>query len=343
MGQFDGILGLLSNPGISAGLSDLGAGLLSAPNWKGGFQQAGLRATQMEPYRQEASQLRQDKTLEAAKQNQTAAYFRKIGRNDIATAIELGQVDGGAAFKEHWQRQAAEKKTAEGGPTTEDPATVREWQYFSGLNPEQQGAYLRMKRANPYLDIGTGFASPDPINPGQTVGPAIVKENFTEAFDTASGTAKGKTAAEIQAEADSLSSKLPGLKTVIGELGELAKTATYTATGQVIDSAMREAGMEPSAAAVARTKYIAMVDNQVLPLLRDTFGAAFTVKEGETLRATLGDPNKSPTEKQAILEAFIEQKMRDLEAMQSRLSPAGGQQQPTSGGVVDYSTYFGGQ
>jgi hypothetical protein len=59
---------------------------------------------------------------------------------------------------------------------------------------------------------------------------------------------------------------------------------------------------------------MAMVDNQVLPMLRDTFGAQFTVKEGETLRATLGDPDKTPAEKKAVLEAFIEQKIRNIEA-----------------------------
>jgi hypothetical protein len=31
--------------------------------------------------------------------------------------------------------------------------------------------------------------------------------------------------------------------------------------------------------------------------------------------ATLGDPDKSPQEKQAVLKAFIEQKRRDIEAL----------------------------
>jgi hypothetical protein len=57
----------------------------------------------------------------------------------------------------------------------------------------------------------------------------------------------------------------------------------------------------------------------VLPMLRDTFGAAFTVKEGETLRATLGGDDKSPAEKQAILKAFIAQKKRDLDALTVRV------------------------
>jgi hypothetical protein len=208
------------------------------------------------------------------------------------------------------------------GGSSNVPANIQEWEYFSKLPPAEQSQYLTMKRSVPYLDLGPEYARPDPVT-GQPTR-TMTKDNFTPAYDAASGTAQGKVDVEVGAEASSLASKLPGLKSVVGELSQLAEKATYTVTGQVIDSAMREAGLEPTEAAVARTKYIAMVDNQVLPLLRDTFGAAFTVKEGETLRATLGDPNKGPTEKQAILEAFIEQKVRDLAALQSRVPAASG-------------------
>jgi hypothetical protein len=149
---------------------------------------------------------------------------------------------------------------------------------------------------------------------------------FDKKFNEASGTAAGKVEGEAAGTLDSMRSKLPGLEYVVGELDKLADQATYTVGGQVIDEVMRQSGMEPRDAAVARAKYIAMVDNQILPMLRDTFGAQFTVKEGETLRATLGDPNGSPQEKQAILKAFIEQKKRDIEALevQTGAAPASG-------------------
>lgn len=190
--------------------------------------------------------------------------------------------------------------------------TVRPAEVPEGFTP--QSRYEK-------LDLGTHYRITDTTT-GQTWDEP--KQNEQAARDTAVGANLGKADAENIAAADSLASKMPGLQTVVGELSELAKTATYTQTGQLIDTIARETGAVPGEAAVARTKYIAMVDNQVLPLLRDTFGAAFTVKEGETLRATLGDPNKAPAEKQAILEAFIEQKVRDLEAMQSRIPSGGG-------------------
>lgn len=230
--------------------------------------------------------------------------------------------------------EAAMKMMAQAQSGGQDPATVREWQYFSGLPEAQQAAYIRLKRANPYLDIGTGYVQPDPINPGQTTGGPIAKDNYTPKYDEALGAGQGKTAAETQADFESLNSKLPGLKSVVGELSQLAQTATYTQTGQLWDNIVRETGQMPPEGAVARTKYMAMVDNQVLPLLRDTFGAQFTVEEGKSLRATLGDPDKSPVEKQAILEAFIEQKQRDLEALRSRL-PGAATSAPAAGPAND--------
>jgi hypothetical protein len=168
------------------------------------------------------------------------------------------------------------------------------------------------------VDGGTEWILLDPVT-RQPVG-TIPKNNEAAAYETAMGTATGKTDAEILAARESTASKLPGLKQVVSQLGDLAKTATYTQTGQLIDNVTRELGGEMSPAAVDRAKYIAMVDNQVLPLLRDTFGAAFTQKEGETLRATLGDANKSPVEKQAILDAFIQQKERDVLGMDSNMA-----------------------
>ena len=132
----------------------------------------------------------------------------------------------------------------------------------------------------------------------------------------------GKSRGETQSELSSLSSKMPGLYGVVDRLQELAKTATYTRAGKFLDAAGRELGMEPREGAVARAEYTAIVDNQILPLLRDTFGAQFTAEEGQRLARTLGDPDKSPTEKSALLRAFIEQKERDIQAMQNRLGGA---------------------
>lgn len=339
------LLSGLNNPGFKGfagnALSDLGYGLTRGKNLNEGFQYATQRTAELDPMRTAELEQRQKNEQEQQALSRTADYLETVpGGKPYADAMRKGGMNGSDAFR-GWFELSRPR------PPGDAPATVQEWEYFNKLPPEQQSQYLRMKRSTPFLDIGTGFVQPDVVNPGQIAGQEIIKDNMTPAYDAAFGAGMGKIDVETRAAADSLASKLPGLKSVVSELGDLAKTATYTQTGQLFDAIVRETGQMPPEGAIARTKYMAMVDNQVLPLLRDTFGSAFTVTEGDNLRATLGNPNVSPVEKQAILEAFIEQKVRDLQALQSRLPNGGGAQMPGNAGGGDVESlvnkYLAGQ
>lgn len=150
----------------------------------------------------------------------------------------------------------------------------------------------------------------------------------------------GKALGESQALLSDVESFQPKLENVVNKLSELGKKATYTKAGIARDFALRELGQPISEAGIARAEYIATVDNEVLPLLKQTFGAAFTEREGAKLSATLGDPNKSPPEKDAVLKAFIEQKRTQIEALQRRTG-----QNPTTpvmGTVEDGYVFMGG-
>ena len=150
---------------------------------------------------------------------------------------------------------------------------------------------------------------------------------------------------------------LPGLYDVVDELADLASVATYTATGLAADNLARQLGQPMSEGATARAAYIATVDNQILPLLRQTFGAAFTAAEGDRLRATLGNEKGSPEEKMATLNAFIRGKQREIVALGGELperpvaaSPVapdtpvtgGGAAVPAPGDIVDGYRFKGG-
>lgn len=121
----------------------------------------------------------------------------------------------------------------------------------------------------------------------------------------------GTDEAENLQELKEIESTTPQLLKTIDTLGELADKATYTGLGQAKDFLTRQLG-GTTEGAKARTEYEASISNQVLPLLKQTFGAAFTVQEGESLKATLGDVNKSPEEKQAVLKAFITNKSEQV-------------------------------
>lgn len=164
------------------------------------------------------------------------------------------------------------------------------------------------------LDLGTSYQWYNNVT-GQPIGEPVPKDLEGAAAATARGAATGKSQGETDSELAEMERNMPGLLEVVDQLGGLSEDATYTYAGRAYNEARKQAGLDPTEGALARAEYIAVVDNQVLPLLRQTFGAAFTEKEGATLRATLGDPNKSPSEKKAVLNAFIEQKKRDLMAL----------------------------
>lgn len=141
--------------------------------------------------------------------------------------------------------------------------------------------------------------------------------------DLEKGKAKGREIGKEEgialASLRSKESKMPGISRVVDELTELSKVATYTLAGLAKDKSLKELGLPMSKGGLARAKYAAMVDNQVLPLLKDTFGAVFSVEEGKSLRATLGDVNMSPGQKVEVLNAFIVQKFEDISAAKRRL------------------------
>ncbi len=122
---------------------------------------------------------------------------------------------------------------------------------------------------------------------------------------------------------------MPGLLEAVGELKTLAKSATSTIGGRAWDMLVKETGFGSTTGATAQAKFIAIVNNQVLPLLKPTFGAAFTVQEGESLKRTMGDPNASPEQKIAQLEAFINQKFRDIQTKKNEVKEFEQEQEKT--------------
>jgi len=142
---------------------------------------------------------------------------------------------------------------------------------------------------------------------------ASIKEAEQQAQD------RGEAASELsRAEA-----ALPGLQEVVGKLVDLSDVATYTWGGRAFDAAMKELGFGATEGSTARAKMESLVNNQILPLLRDTFGAQFTEREGEQLRKTMLDINAAPAQKREILNSFLEQKMRDLQTKRARADSAG--------------------
>ena len=65
------------------------------------------------------------------------------------------------------KRQEEEIK-AKYGPDVNMPSNIQEWQYYNKLSPEERNEYLRVKRADKYLDTGGGFVVTNPARPTET-------------------------------------------------------------------------------------------------------------------------------------------------------------------------------
>lgn len=231
--------------------------------------------------------------------------------NDGTLRIDPGYLEG-------QQRLAGAKNTA--------PSNIQEWQAYSKMSPAQKEQFLTMKRANRPIDLGGSYArvsqSDQTVVPvaDKTLAPSDMPENAqAKAAATAAGSAQGRAEGEATASLEDAEASLPRLESVVTQLSDLGKKATYTYAGQAADVAAVQAGLDTPEGAIARREYIAKVDNEVLPLLRQTFGAAFTQKEGESLKATLGDVNASPAEKDAVLRSFIDSKREQVRTMRRRL------------------------
>lgn len=145
-------------------------------------------------------------------------------------------------------------------------------------------------------------------------------------------------------EYENMVSKMPELEATVERLKELAPIATYTKSGRVRDIISQELGM-PTEQSIARDEYESIIANQILPLLRDTFGAQFTEREGNSLKATLGDPNKSAQSKVKVLDSFINQKTKSIASKfrkiqsytQGIVSP---DIQTDEGQIIDFNEYL---
>ncbi len=147
---------------------------------------------------------------------------------------------------------------------------------------------------------------------------------------------RGKSIGEAEALLGEMQAYQPKLIETVNKLSELGKKATYTLGGRVLDLIIKETGGEPRESAIARAEYISTVDNEILPLLRQTFGAAFTKAEGDSLRATLGAPNVSPQEKDAVLRAFIDNKTTQIQALKRQIG-----QDIQQSGLMDLKSKYG--
>lgn len=218
--------------------------------------------------------------------------------------------------KAQLENQALQKQV-EMGIASSDPAAIREWKIYSSLSPENQQRYLQMKRADQIMNLGGQMAVRSPLGGIAETFPVTPKPEQMPSFQAAQTSAKARATEQqaVEKELAEREASLPRLNEVVANLRDLSKAATYSIPKQAFDWAAAQSGFGATEGAKARTQYQSIIDNEILPLLRQTFGAQFTEREGQSLKDTLGDVNKTPEEKQAVLDSFISGKIGQIETL----------------------------
>ncbi len=223
-----------------------------------------------------------------------------------------------------------------------------------GLPPEEKADAIAIKLGLKPRAVGSSEITIAEGGKTQTIADSQAeiarKKKEGEAIGKAEGEAKSASliastkssiASAIQQEKDRAKSEgekssqlklsyaaLPSLRSVVSELKSLAPIATNTFSGKIFNATAKELGFSGTEGGTARAKFVSIVDNQILPLLKQTFGSAFTAKEGETLKATLGDPDASADEKIAQLESFMESKIREIEVLERQITQEASSEAP---------------
>ena len=211
-----------------------------------------------------------------------------------------------------------------GGFSAEDQEAAR--RIKAGLNPRATGSAAQTIAGSGTVEDVAGVEQrlAESKSAGAAIGEAkqaniVAKAKSTIAKAVQAATIDAKSKGETLSELNKANASLPGLKSVVDELKNLAPLATSTISGNGFDFMAKEFGFGATKGATAKANFVSVINNQVLPLLKQTFGAAFTKAEGDELKKTMGDPDASPEEKIVQLNSFIEGKYREIQAKEREL------------------------
>jgi hypothetical protein len=231
------------------------------------------------------------------------------------------------------------------------PSNVQEWEYYSALPPEQQSQYLTMKRSNSPLNIGTGFVTQDPANPGQIMGEEIAIDSFTPAQDASLGKVIGDAAA----------TRILELPKVLAQSGNMVASIDGILNDPALDSSTGWLSFLQGVPGTEQYRF----GQRALQLQGQAFLQAFEslkgggqITEVEGVKATQAIGRLSTAQNPADYRDALNELKGIVQAARTRAEQSAGavtlppgsaiqpqgmpQQSAPQGGVTDWTDYFGG-
>lgn len=282
-------------------LLGLASGLVSGNDWGQGLGRGFAMAAEGRKADDAYATAKKEEAERAKQLNYTIQAFQKAGRQDLVDMANAGMMG------EAWRQYSA------GSNVAEAPASIREWNAFSSMTPEQQQQYLIMKRAAPFLDTGPEFVRPDPLT-GQVgpTAPTVLKSGDipTGFQQTAPGEIAPMPGSEQDRERQAGKVKAESAINVLEEKNRIAIDA--------IDSAIDQANWATTGNVMGNSGWVPIAGQGALDLGKtlDTIKANIGFEELQTMRdnSPTGGALGQVTEREL---AFLQSTIANIEQSQS--------------------------
>lgn len=219
-----------------------------------------------------------------------------------------------------------------------NPSSVREWQFFSSLPPEEQNRYLTMKRADQFKDTGTAFVKPDPLNPAGPPVASIPKDVAGAAAQREVGERQGQAAADLPRQEDNAALAIDTINQIRNHPGKRYGTGV--------------AGVLPGIPGTDQRGFVALVDQAKGKTFLEAFnslkgGGQITEAEGRKATEALARLDRAQTTQdfdKALddLEVVINMGLQRSRRATGGRSTVGGSAMPTPGTIMDGYRFKGG-
>lgn len=222
--------------------------------------------------------------------------------------------------------------------TGDNPAAVREWNFYSKLPPEQQQKYITMKRADQWKDIGTGYVMPSISNPAGPAAATIQKDVAGAAAQKEIGERQGQAAADLPRQEDNAALAIDTINQIRNHPGK--------------QYGLGVAGVLPGIPGTQQKGFVSLVDQAKGKTFLEAFnslkgGGQITEAEGRKATEALArldraqrpeDFDKALSDLETVIQLGIQ---RSRKATGGRTT-TGGQGAPQPGTVMDGYRFKGG-
>lgn len=231
-------------------------------------------------------------------------FAAKTDRENEQALQQYAQEAGLAQTLRDWNREDAVAQRNRGW-ALEDAQTARENKTADMLERyAREDALAQRNRDWALQDRSAQWERQDRLAADNAAADALEKYAAEQAQ-------KAQEEQKNQEDLDAAKIRYQNAQELVRQLNGLVDEATHTPVGRKLDSMANFFGFTTDGAE-AEERYRQIVNNEMIPRIREYMGSAVTAEEGQRVIGLLGDPTATPEKKRAALNSFLEAAERNL-------------------------------